>query len=320
MAEKDWIATYFAPLARSKGAAGLRDDVAQLSQGDGATVITVDALVEGVHFLPSDPVESVARKLVRVNVSDIYAAGALPSEAVLTLGWPDGRPETDLAGFARALGEELDAFGACLIGGDTVRQPGGLFLSLTLTGICLGEAPVRRLGAKPGQDVWVTGQIGAACLGYEAIHRGEMAAPFATAYRVPPLPPAAAAGIIARHAYAAMDISDGLLGDASSLAAASEIGLQIALEKVPFASEVQNLDDMLRLATWGDDYQLLFTAEKTRREKILKEAGASAVPVVLIGETRSGGGLEVTFRDSAVNLPETLGFEHGGTGSGLTRP
>ncbi|HAW54704.1 MAG TPA: thiamine-phosphate kinase, partial [Hyphomonas sp.] len=172
MAEKDWIAKYFAPLARAGGAAGLRDDLAQLADSKSPTVITVDALVEGVHFLASDPVASVDQKLVRVNVSDVYAAGALPSEALLTLGWPKERPESDLAEFASALGAELDAFDIHLIGGDTVRSPGGLFLSLTMTGTCLGETPVRRMGAGPDEDIWVTGRVGAAYLGFDAIQKG----------------------------------------------------------------------------------------------------------------------------------------------------
>lgn len=311
MAEKDWISRYFAPLAASGGAAGLRDDLAQLAPQAGPTVITVDALVEGVHFLPSDPIDTVARKLVRVNVSDIHAAGAVPSEALLTLGWPDVRPESDLAEFARALGEELSAHGARLIGGDTVRQPDGLFLSLTLTGTCLADAPVRRMGGRSGEDVWLTGQIGAACLGYEAIQRGETDTPQVAAYRMPQVPTVAAARLVARHASAAMDVSDGLLGDTETLADASGIGIRIALERVPFAGNATDLDEMLRLSTWGDDYQLVFTAEKSRHDRIMADAAESGVVVTQIGETHPNGGLAVTLRDLPVNLPETLGFEHG---------
>lgn len=311
MAEKDWIAKYFAPLAMSGGAAGLRDDLAQLTPNESPTVITVDALVEGVHFLASDPVGTIARKLVRVNVSDIYAAGALPAEALLTLGWPTDRPETDLAEFASALGAELDIFDIHLIGGDTVRSLDGLFLSLTLTGICLGETPVRRMGAGFGEDVWVTGRVGAAYLGFDAIQKGAVEGSEVEAYRVPQIQPLAAAHLVAQFATAAMDVSDGLLGDAANLASASEIGVHIELESVPFAGNASELDEMLRLSTWGDDYQLLFTAEKTRRDEILADAGRSGVVITLIGETRPDGGLSVTLRNSPINLPETLGFEHG---------
>ena len=108
-----------------------------------------------------------------------------------------------------------------------------------------------------------------------------------------------------------MDVSDGLLGDATSLAGASDIGILIALETVPFAGNATELDEMIRLSTWGDDYQLLFTSEKTRRDEILADAGRSGVVITLIGETRPEGGLSVTLRNSPINLPETLGFEHG---------
>jgi thiamine-monophosphate kinase len=311
MAERDWIAKYFAPLATSCGAAGLRDDLAQLAASERPTVITVDALVEGVHFLPSDPIETIARKLVRVNVSDILAAGAVPSEALLTLGWPTHRPESDLAEFARAFGADLEAFGARLIGGDTVRHPNGLFLSLTLTGVCLGDALIRRTGAKPGEDVWVTGSIGAACLGLDAIQRGQVGSEHATAYRVPQIQPLTSAHLIANCASAALDVSDGLLGDAASLASASGIGISIVLDRVPFAGDAAELEEMLRLSTWGDDYQLLFTAEKTRRDQIQAAAAESGVVVTLIGETYDEMGLSVTLGDRVINLPETLGFEHG---------
>ena len=109
MAEKDWIRRYFAPIASSPGAARLTDDTAQLSPATGPVVITTDAMVEGVHFLAGDPIGTIARKLVRVNVSDILASGAEPAEALLTLGWPSGRTEAELASFAAALGDELAA-------------------------------------------------------------------------------------------------------------------------------------------------------------------------------------------------------------------
>lgn len=312
MPEKDWIARYFAPLVTSGGAAGLTDDLALLSADNGQpVVVTVDAMVEGVHFQPSDPIESIARKLVRVNVSDIYSAGALPAEALLTLGWPDGRSETELAEFAEALGEELSGKGARLIGGDTVKSTGGLFLSLTLTGRCIGAAPVRRSGASAGQDLWVTGRIGAAWRGFDALQSGDTGSEWVSFYREPALPSASAAGLIAMHATAAMDISDGLLGDASQMAAASGCGVTIQLEAVPFAGEAKDIESMLRLATWGDDYQLLFTAEKSKRAQIQADAAESGVAIEIIGHVQAEMGISVTFDGSDVNLPETLAFEHG---------
>lgn len=319
MAERDWIRRYFAPLAGSQGAAGLTDDTAELYPASGPTVITTDAMVEGVHFLATDPIDTVARKLVRVNVSDILSSGAMPSEALLTLGWPADRPETELATFAAALGEELEAWIAGLIGGDTVSSPAGLFLSLTMTGRCLGAGPVRRSGAKAEDDLWVTGEIGGARRGFLARAAGE-ASPWIGVLHAPDLPPLAAAGLLARHATAAMDVSDGLLGDARSLAEASGVGAEIDFESVPFAGGAANLAEMIDLVTWGDDYQLLFTAPPDAREKLLLEAAQQGIRISRIGQIRAEPGLFVTSESGPVNLPETVAFEHGRIGMSATRP
>lgn len=308
MAEKDWIRQYFAPLAKAPGAAGLSDDTAELSKGYGPLIVTVDAMVEGVHFFSDDPIETIARKLVRVNVSDILGSGAVPREALLVLGWPkEGRDPGQIRQFSASLGEELDRWGILLAGGDTVSTPGGLFLSLTLTGECLGPAPVRRGGGRPGDDLWVTGEIGAARRGYlwKSERRGE--ARWLDALQAPELPPLEAARLIAEHASAAMDISDGLLGDAMSLAAASGVAAQIELDRVPFAGGAEALVEMLDLSTWGDDYQLLFTANP-KNAVLLEKSG---IKVTRIGRLAEGAGLSVTHCGNPVNLPETLAFEHG---------
>jgi len=309
VAERDWISRYFKPLAVSEGAAGLTDDVAQLS-GAGPLIVTTDALVEGVHFLSSDPIESVARKLVRANVSDILAKGARPREALLTLAWPKGRDEGELARFAGALGEELSAWGAQLIGGDTTSSPGGLFLSLTLTGVCGPRGPVRRAGARAGDALWVTGEIGAACLGFKAIQSGRSQDQTVTDYRSPRVQPMTIAGLIHDHATASMDVSDGLLGDARQLADASGLAVEIDLGAVPFAGSPASLEARLELATWGDDYQVLFAAPAASASLIAAEALESGVQVTRIGAFSIGRGLTARLEKEPVNLPERLGFEH----------
>lgn len=316
MSEKDWIRRYFAPIARSPGAAGLTDDTAELTPAAGPVIATVDAMVEGVHFFADDPVSTVARKLVRVNVSDILASGALPHEALLTLGWPDTRSEEDLAEFAEALGDELARWGASLIGGDTVTAPGGLFLSLTLTGACLGPHPVRRSGGRAGDEVWVTGEIGAARLGYLWKTAGQGEARWLAALQTPDLPPPAAARLIAAEATAAMDISDGLLGDLAALAAASGLAATLDLGSVPFAGAPASLAARLDLASWGDDYQLLFAAPPESAPAIT----GSGLQVARIGRLAAGAGLSVMADGAAVNLPETLAFEHGRVGTPVIRP
>ena len=313
MAERDWITRYFVPLATSENAAGLTDDVAQLRSSDHSQIVTVDSLVEGVHFRPEDPIDAVARKLVRVNVSDILASGAVPSEALLALGWPKGRREEDLERFAAALGEELNDWGIDLVGGDTVSVPSDLFVSLTLTGDCIRESgPVRRKGAQPGDRVWITGLIGAARQGFLALQAGELDSPWSMHYHAPQLPPATTGELIATYANSAMDVSDGLLRDASTLAAASGVGIRLELDRVPFAGEPCELTEKLDLACWGDDYQALFTAPETATESILSFASEAGIRISQIGEIRASE-LSLTVFDAGhrVNLPETLGFEHG---------
>ncbi len=319
MSERGWIEKYFAPLARAPGAARLSDDTAELSRQTGPVVITTDAMVEGVHFLSGDPVESLARKLVRVNVSDILSSGAVPLEALLVLGWPPSRTEEDLAAFVGALGAELDAWGISLIGGDTVSAPGGLFLSLTLTGACMANAPIRRNGAAPGDELWVTGEIGGARLGFLARAAGRDS-PHHLQLLEPKIPGLAAARLMAAHASAAMDVSDGFLGDAATLARASGCGVDITLSDVPFADHAPDLAEALELATWGDDYQLLFAVPESGRERLETDALSCGIRISRIGRLTAGDGLNVTWQGAHVNLPETLGFEHGRIGASLTRP
>ncbi len=319
MAEKEWIRRYFAPLATSPGAARLSDDTAELAPPTGPVVITTDAMVEGVHFLADDPIDTIARKLVRVNVSDILASGAAPVEALLVLGWPASRAEPELAAFADALGDELAACGAVLIGGDTVSSPGGLFVALTLTGRCLGKAPLRRGGAGAGDDIWVTGEIGRARRGFLDRSAGKDS-PWIADLRTPVLPPPEAARLLATHASAAMDVSDGLLGDIHALAEASGAGAEIDFDSVPFAGHPSGIAEMLDLATWGDDYQLLFTVPSGIREVLLRDARAQGIRISRIGRIRAVRGLAVTLQGEPVNLPETIGFEHGGIGMSATRP
>lgn len=309
MSEFEWIRKYFAPLATSEGAAGLEDDVAALSELDGPLAITIDTLVEGVHFLSSDPIDTVARKLVRVNVSDLLAKGARPSEALLSIAWPRGRAETDMAQFAAALGDELSIQGATLVGGDTVATDGPLVLTLTFTGVCAGDGPVRRSDAGPGDEVWVSGLIGAGGLGLAAAKSGH-ADQWLDHYRVPEIPPLAAADMVAEFASASMDVSDGLLADAARLAAASGLQLHIDFDRVPFAEHGGDLQQAVTMASAGDDYQILFTADPAIRPELTAFAADEGLELTLIGTVSEGAGLSVTYQSGLVNLPETLGFEH----------
>lgn len=312
MREFDLIRRYFAPLATSPGAAGLGDDVAVLAAGDGARIVTTDTIVEGVHFLSDDPPATVGRKLLRVNVSDILAKGARPHEALLSLVWPAGRGEVDLEAFARGLGEDLAAYGVSLIGGDTTGGTDAIVATLTLTGTCVSAGPVRRSGGRTGDGLFVTGAIGAGGLGLRAA-RGETGdEDMASAYRVPRLPAVEVSGLVARHASAAMDVSDGLLGDAAKLAAASGTGAAIALDSVPFVRAAATTGERIDLATAGDDYQVLLACRPEGVAALLEEAGAAGVGLTRIGKLGAGSGLHLSDGGQPVALPDTLAFEHQG--------
>lgn len=317
MNEFEIIARLFAPLARSAGAAGLRDDAAELTPLPSAgarRIVTVDALVEGVHFLSDDPLDSVARKLVRVNVSDIVAKGGRPEEALLTLVWPASRPVADLERFAPALGDDLALWGAHLIGGDTTSTPGPLTLSLTLFGACGAAGPVRRNGAAPGQDVWVTGEIGDAGLGLRALRGelGELSAEdrehLVSCYRVPRPPPVDFAAIVAAYATASVDVSDGLLADAGWIARESGVGLVIDPDSAPLslpaltAVAAGGMEARLALLTAGDDYQTLFTAEPESRALILARASAIGLRITRLGVVEAGAGVRLPG-SAGVGLP-----------------
>jgi len=306
MSEFHWIAQYFAPLATRAGAAGLVDDVAELSGT--ARIVTTDALVEGVHFLPDDPIETVARKLVRVNVSDLIAKGARPDEALLTLGWPTRRAEAELAAFAESFGDELKAWGISLIGGDTVASPSGLFLSLVLTGHAEGpRGPIRRSGAQAGDVLWVSGTIGGGLLGL-AHARNSIESPATDYYRVPDIPDLKLAELIAMYATASMDVSDGLLADAQKLFAASGCAGRIVLDQVPLFGGRDDVarEDVLALCAGGDDYQSLFCAPVSATETLRN----SGLGLTRIGDVSEGSDLTLVWHGETVPIPNRTGFEH----------
>ena len=170
--EDSLIARYFRPLATDPGAFDLNDDAATLRPSGDDIVVTTDAIVEGVHFLPHDPSDTVARKALRVNLSDL-AEGAMPAGFVLTLVLRSAA-EAWLRPFAAALGEDAKQFDCPLLGGDTVSTPGPLMISITAFGRVPVGKMVHRSGAKPGNRVLVTGTIGDAALGLAVLGGGKV--------------------------------------------------------------------------------------------------------------------------------------------------
>ncbi|MFA5963436.1 MAG: thiamine-phosphate kinase [Sphingomonas sp.] len=297
MKEQDFL-TALRALPLHPGAADLRDDTATLA---GLTV-TTDTIVEGIHFLPGDPPEDVAWKLLAVNLSDLAAKGATP-EGVL-LNYPLSDTKWDSA-FLAGLDAALRHFGCALLGGDTVTLPAGAPRVLTLTAIGRDAAAPPRSGARAGDMLWVTGTVGEAGAGL-AIARGEDGpAELLAAYRRPQ-PRLAEGRALAPHVHAMMDVSDGLLIDAARMAAASGIAVAIDLAAVPLSTAWRGFrgDDRaarLAAATAGDDYQLLFAANP---------AFAPPVPATRVGAFAAGTGLTLHDAGGAVPLPTRLGFEH----------
>ncbi|MBV9533670.1 MAG: thiamine-phosphate kinase [Bradyrhizobium sp.] len=299
--EDSLIARYFKPLATDPGAFGLIDDAAILKASEQDAVVKTDAIVEGVHFLPHDPPDTVARKALRVNLSDLAAKGATAAGFVLTLALRRA-DEAWLGPFARALGEDAGAFGCPLLGGDTVSTPGPVMISIAALGHVPPGRMVHRSGAEPGDRVMVTGTFGDAALGLNILVGGAVGRALAednaaremliSRYRVPQ-PRSALALALRDHASAAMDVSDGLAGDFSKLCAASGVSAAIDVESVPLSVPGASLiaggvASIEALISAGDDYEIVCTIPQARREAFIEAAAQAGVAVTSIGTIVAG--------------------------------
>ncbi len=322
--EFELIARYFAPLAEgAPGAQGLRNDAAVFDPSrEDSLVLTLDTMVEGVHFLPDDPPALIGRKLLRVNLSDLAAMGARPSGYLLATAFPRDVEEAWISAFAAGLAEDQEAFGITLYGGDTVATPGPLTLSLT----AFGEAPkgrtLSRATARAGDAVYVSGTIGDGALGLNALRGGlsalseDQRAMLAARYRLPE-PRLALGGRLAETglATAALDVSDGLVADLGHIAAASGLAAEISAAAVPLSAAANAAlasDPALlpALLTGGDDYELLFTAGPDRAGDLAELAGELDLPLIRIGRMSEGRGVRVL--DAAgreISLPDG-GWSH----------
>ncbi|HVZ29945.1 MAG TPA: thiamine-phosphate kinase [Asticcacaulis sp.] len=269
----------FKPLAGlSRESRGLIDDVAVLPGDAGHDlVISTDAMVAGVHFFEHDPLDLVARKLMRVNLSDVVCKGAVPYGYQLVAAWPRGTTFMEKQDFVRGLKTEQDRFNVVLFGGDTVSTYGPLHVSMTMFGKALPGRALSRLGARPGDKILISGYIGQAYLGLKAL-QGQLNGvshadvnELIEAYHLPEIRCDLAA-CVRDHARASMDVSDGLLADADHMARANHLMIRIDLNRVPtslaaraaIAAGMSPVD----LVTGGDDYQILCAAD---------DAGAKAL-------------------------------------------
>jgi thiamine-monophosphate kinase len=290
--------------ATDPAARGLLDDVAVIDIGDASLIITHDMMAEGVHFRSNANPADVAWKLLATNLSDLAAKGAAPVGVLL--GFMLGDDAWDRS-FAAGLKEALAHYNVALLGGDTVANRGDKrALGLTALGRAKHIPVPSRSGAQIGDIVYVTGTLGDALAGFELIDAGfDEVGPLADAFNRP-VARLADGQKLAPIVTAMMDVSDGLLLDAERLARASQIGIEIDLARVPLSPlyisyRTDSLESRMQAASWGDDYQLLFTASP--------EASLS-VPATAIGRVISGGGLTLKDGVNPVKLPPTLGYQH----------
>lgn len=315
--EFERIARFFAPLA-APGALQLADDVALIDGPPGEQyVLTADAIVEGVHFLPADPPAEVAQKLLRVNLSDLAAKGAAPFGYLLTTALTTACDESWLADFARGLAADQAHYGIALLGGDSVATPGPTTLTVAAIGrIPAGRAILRR-GAVPGDRVYVSGTLGDAALGLAVAQGGLVQLDSAARtflldrYRLPQ-PRLALGQRLVGLARAMMDISDGLVADLGHLCAASGVGatLEAALLPLSPAARAAIAAEPARASAplgGGDDYELLFAAPAGA---VAALAAAEGVPLAEIGRIEAEPGVRVVGPDGQPLTVAAPGYRH----------
>ncbi len=317
------IAKYFAPLS-GEGSFGLKDDAALFIPEKGnSIVVTQDALASSVHFFPDDPPALIAKKALRVNISDLASKGAKPKSFSLALGLSAETDENWVSEFAQGLGEDCKQFDISLSGGDTFKSNAGLVISIT----AFGEIPeveyTSRLCGKAGQHVYVTGTIGDAALGLLA--RQEKLPGLATQHQeflinryLLPEPRTAMYSAIRQFASSAMDISDGLVADLKKLCEASSVSARLNLPEVPLSTAVQEAialeSSLLETAiSGGDDYEILFSVDPDNADALRNAAEECGVQVTRIAELVEGNGSVSVIDETGkqINL-KASGFNHFG--------
>jgi thiamine-monophosphate kinase len=318
--EDDLIARYFKPLATDPGALGLVDDAAVLAAAEGDLVLTTDAIVEGVHYLPGDPPGAIARKALRVNLSDLAAKGAEPAGFLLTLALRNA-DAAFLAPFAAALGEDATAFRCPLLGGDTVSTPGPMMISVTAFGRVPKGRMVRRDALRAGDRIVVSGTIGDAALGLDLLQRttrvvsDEHRAFLIDRYRVPQ-PRLKLAPALLAHARAAMDVSDGLAGDLAKMCAASGVTAALDASAVPLSPAARAMlaggdADVGRILGGGDDYEILCGVPPDQLDLFLAAAQRALISVTIIGTAEAGTAAPRWLDENRREMPlAKLSFSH----------
>jgi thiamine-monophosphate kinase len=316
LGEFELIARFFAPLTNTAGL-GLRDDVALFDVSPGCQlVVTADTVVAGVHFRFDGPPDLVARKALRVNLSDLAAKGARPIGFLQALTLNDSIDDAWLERYAAGLAEDVAAFGVPLAGGDTTAGAGPLTITIT----ALGEVPhgnaILRSGARAGDVVYVSGTIGDSALGLVYLD-GKLQVPredataLADRYHVPQ--PRLALGQALRGiASAALDVSDGLVADLGHMASASGVGIVIDRDAVPLSAAARRAVEAQpalweTILTGGDDYEIAFAAPEIQSATI---ARMTAAPVTAIGRVTAGDARVTVTADGKPFALRATGYRH----------
>jgi len=320
--EFDLIARYFAPLTKGfPGAFALGDDAAVIHPEPGRDIVaTADTMVADVHFLNSDPPAFIARKLLRVNLSDLAAMGARPRHYLLTLALPKGTDSEWVAGFAAGLAEDQELYGITLAGGDTVATSGPATLTLAALGDVPAGKALRRSGAQKGDRIYVTGTLGDGALGL-AVLQGSLAhlskvhaAQLVDQYHLP-RPRLAIGRKLIGCAHAAIDISDGLVADLGHVAGQSGFGATVEAARLPLSAATtaaleKDSDLFAAVLGGGDDYELLFTAAQEKEKELASLAACEGVKITCIGRIEGADGVRVLDAQGAEIPVKCTGYRH----------
>ena len=323
--EFDIIARIFAPLAKDSGALGLKDDAAILTvTDDHQLVVSCDTLVSGVHFRSDDPPKSIGYKALAVNLSDLTAKGANGYVYTLSLALPR---ETDmgwLEDFASGLGEVQELTGISLVGGDTTATSGPPTITVTALGLVQHEAAITRLGAKPGDRLYVGGTIGDSCLGLRLLDNPSLAKDWGLSkddvayltgcYRRPPIPGGSVL-LVRNFAKASIDISDGLAADMEKLCSVSHVGAEIETARIPFSPAARKVlgaapELMADLVSAGDDYVPLIAVSESSADLFESEAQDHGVAFTQLGTVTNTGKIRILDESGSELTLKNKGFSH----------